>query len=161
MKSRINLWSRPFLALLCCILFCFPSATAIAQNLLQNGSFEDGAIAPIGWTSSSGGTIANNIARSGDRSLRGTSQRGAVVWTGDKINLRTQTDYRLDGFVRSYAGEAKLEVDLFNDQDQPVGHTEIPRARQTATWQYIASEWNSLRATSARISCWVKGQADL
>jgi len=154
-------WRRPFVAVLCYCSLSSPSINAFAQNLLPNGSFENGAIAPIGWKSSGGGTIATNIARSGDRSLRGTSQRGAVVWTSDKINLGRKTDYRLDGWVRCYSGEAKLRVDLFNDQDQPVGHTETPQARQSLTWQYIASEWNSLRATSARISFWVKGQADL
>src|SRR2546430_10119991 len=82
---------------LCCSFFLIE---VCAQNLLPNGSFEDGALSPAGWNARPEGTVKTNNAHSGRYSVSGSTRRRAIVWESDTVTMNPQTDYRLEGWIR-------------------------------------------------------------
>ena len=87
--------------------------------LVANGSFESGQEAPAHWKLSGQGEWAKGAGQRGERFVRADSESGAGKWQSDELTLVPKTDYRLEGWVRSPHGEARLGLDLV-DSD---GHT--------------------------------------
>ncbi|PYI82136.1 MAG: hypothetical protein DME26_18620, partial [Verrucomicrobia bacterium] len=134
--------------------------SSFAQSVLPNGSFEDGHDAPTGWHALAGGTIRTGQAHHGQRFLHGKSSRGAVLWESDRIGLRPQRDYRLEGWIRCAKGEARLSIELVDAAGRAAGRVETPPGKGNE-WRYVAVEWNAANATAGRASFWVKGEADV
>lgn len=132
-----------------------------AQVLIQNGSFEQGETSPAGWKAQEGGTWASGDAHRGQRFLQGEGKRLRTVWEGGEILLQPGTDYRVEGWVRSPAGEGRLGVDLLDAQGRVIGGAEAPAVRDAKGWTYTAAEWGSGNAVSVRVRFRAKGRADL
>src|SRR5262245_53142570 len=134
--------------------------SSLAQSVLSNGSFEDGGHSVSGWHALAGGTVRATQGHQGQRCLHGKSPGGAVVWESERLSLHAHRDDRLEGGIRCRTGEVRLSIDLLDDADQPVGHIETPRAAHPG-WRYVAAELNATNAVGARVTFWVKGEADL
>src|SRR5262245_52555334 len=102
------------------------AGSSLAQFVLPNSSFEDGGDSVPGWRALAGGTVRATQAHQGQRCLHGKSRGGAVVWESERLALQAQRDYRLEGWIRRLAGEARLSIDLLDDAGQPVGRVETP-----------------------------------
>ena len=131
-----------------------------AQSLLPNGSFEAGD-SPVHWRANAGGTLRKGNAFHGERCVSGKRTRLGVVWESDAIILGPQTDYRLEGWMRSATGEGRLELALMDAAGKVVRQVTTPEIRRTAEWRYVAVEWDSAQAASARVAFRVQGTADL
>ncbi len=125
-----------------------------------NGSFELGDSAPLAWESTAAGEWAAGTAHRGKRFLRANSAAGEVVWHSDPVTLEPDVDYRLEGWVRSPAGEAQLGLDLVDASGAVARSIEAPRAGGVPQWRYLAVEF---RADKPRAKVWfaAKGSADL
>ena len=68
--------------------------------------------------------------------------RGRARWQSDDLTLVPETDYRLEGWVRSAQGEARLGIDLVDADGRVVQSISTPPVHEVdaigATWQ-----WNS------------------
>ena len=121
----------------------------IAQNLLPNGSFELGDNSPTGWQASEGARVTTDAAHQGKRSVSGTAKRRGSVWESDPIALNSQTDYRLDGWIRSSDGEASLVLRLTDTAGKRVRNVSTALTQRAPDWQYVALEWNAAEAASS------------
>lgn len=144
------------------VVFLFANAVhpVAAQSLLP-GTFEQGGEAPSGWHRRGDGAWASGGAHRGARHLTGKSPAGGVAWESDTVPVSPATDYRLEGWLRSPSGEAKLSVEFLDDKGQVASRADTAVVKQVADWRYVAIERNSDRAVSARVQFWVKGEADL
>lgn len=152
-------------------LFVVSLRVAHAQELLPNGSFEEGQRTPTGWRTPATGDWNAGEAHSGRRFVSARSKHEEVVWESESIQLQPQTDYRLSGWIRArvdaarrvvgWNNQVRLGVDLLSEAGQVIRHAQSPMVRRAESWQYVAVEWNSERAVAARVWLKVKGRADL
>ncbi|MBI3852647.1 MAG: glycoside hydrolase family 9 protein [Verrucomicrobia bacterium] len=136
-------------------------ASLTAEPLLPNGSFESGSVAPESWQLHATGEWTTGEAHSGEHCLSARSTKGDVVWASQNIPLQSQTDYRLDGWLRCRDGQARLNVELLDAAGKVIRVEATPAVHHAADWRYAAVEWNAGNATSARVGFWVQGRADL
>jgi hypothetical protein len=131
-----------------------------SPRLLGNGSFESGDSTPLGWQSTGAGDWASGTAHRGKRFLRARSADGEVAWRGDMLTLELGVDYRLEGWVRSPQGEARLGIELLDASGAAARSIEAPRAGEVSEWRYVAVEF---RADKPHSKIWfaAKGSADL
>ncbi|MCS6861730.1 MAG: hypothetical protein NZT92_15595, partial [Abditibacteriales bacterium] len=157
-------------AFLLCLSIVFLRA-ARAQELLPNGSFEEGQRTPTGWRTPMRGEWNAGAAHSGRRFVSARSKHEEVVWESESVKLQPQTDYRLSGWIRApvdvarrvvgWNNQVRLGVDLLNELGQVIRHAQTPMVRRSEAWQFVAVEWNAERAVAARVWLKVKGRADL
>lgn len=128
--------------------------------LVANGSFELGAAAPENWKLSGQGEWAKGAGQRGERFVRATSESGKSAWQSDELTLVPETDYRLEGWVRSAHGEASLAIDLLDADGRTVQSTLAPPVRAVDAWRYVAVDFKA-GASRATIRFAAKGTADL
>lgn len=133
----------------------------VAGQSLVPGQFEQGIHAPNGWRKRSNGSWPETGAHRGKRHLRANSGTGAVAWESDPVIVEPASEYRLEGWLRCPAGEAKLTIEFLDDKGQFAKRAETPLVNQVADWRHVAVEQNSGNAKAARVQFWVKGEADL
>src|SRR5262249_23298299 len=97
------------------LTFVLVVPSAAAQSLIRNGSFEDGAASPDHWQLMPGGSWVNGSSPRGPRYLHGQSAPEAVVCSGLPVELVPGSEYRLEGWLRSPMGQARLDVELGDD----------------------------------------------
>ena len=134
-----------------------PSAGAF----LSNGSFEAGEAGPVGWRLHDGFSWTAGPAHGGARYVSGRSRKEALVCESDSVRLKPGADYRLEGWVRCAAGQARLGLDFLDEQGRVISRKTAPPVRVDSRWQYVAVEGSAADAISARVSFRVRGQADL
>ena len=82
-------------------------AKITGPNLLPNPSFEDAKDGlPVGWTVRTYSGAAEHVsataqARTGDRSLRISSDKGSDSSVFARVKVKPQTDYRISGWVKT------------------------------------------------------------
>jgi hypothetical protein len=125
------------------------------QPLLVNGSFEDGQDEPLDWSRTPHGSWKIGAAHRGRRFARAAAdERG---WESKPASLSPQADYRLEGWIRSKDGNARLGVDLMDERNQLVRLVEAPRFADVSDWRYVAVEFT---ADAAQAKVWLAGPAD-
>jgi hypothetical protein len=148
-------------------LCCWPAA---GQNALTNGSFEEGAQAPTGWTAGPGGLWATGPAHSGRRCLGGKSEQAAVVWRSEPAPISTVApgqleqpqSYRLDGWVRWRQGETVLGLDALDAGGAVVSSAATEPVSGGIGWQFVAVEVDvPANAAAARVWLTVRGEGYL
>jgi hypothetical protein len=131
--------------------FCYGEST---QALLGNGSFEAGQDAPVGWHRQSGGRWEPDSPHRGKRIAR-VEAAEAHGWESDSVSLSPDTDYRLEGWLRAAAGEARLGVDLLDADGRLLRSVAAPRVAGLAEWRYVAVEFKS---GAAQAKVWLAGR---
>ncbi|MBI3836524.1 MAG: glycoside hydrolase family 9 protein [Planctomycetia bacterium] len=159
MRNRL---SRPSGILL--LVFMVGLSRAHGQTpsppLLGNGSFELGDSAPLAWQSTGAGDWATGTAHRGKRFLRANSAAGEVVWRSDSLSLEPEVDYRLEGWMRSPTGEARLGIDLVDANGTVTRSIEVPPSGGLVEWRYVAVEFRTDKPL-AKVWFAAKGSADL
>ena len=159
-----NRWTRPAIGLLVFVLGSSPAFGQPIPPLVPNSSFEEGETAAAHWTLEGKGAwikgVAKNAAKHGERFIQTTSQQSAAGWQSDIVTLLSETDYRLDGWVRGADARARLGLDLLDDTGRVVGSIDAPKVRGAVEWRYVAVEFKA-GAARARIRFTGEGTADL
>jgi hypothetical protein len=152
---------RARVALSCAVLAIAGASCAYAHDapseapLLANGSFEAEvsgrpaawhAKAPIAWNPGTG--------RRGSRSIEVTGDTNARVLESAEIRVEVGTDYRLEGWVRAPAAEARLGVDLAGD-GKALQAAETPLVKDADAWRYVAVEFT---ASAPRAKVWLSAR---
>src|SRR5262245_50723131 len=75
-----------------------------AQEVAPNVSFEEGTDGPRGWSDRGGGRWGKGQAREGERFLSASRRNAGVAWESDAIEVRPDTDYRFEGWLRCESG---------------------------------------------------------
>jgi hypothetical protein len=91
-----------------------------AQALVPYGSFEDGETDPTGRGLRPGCSRVGVSPHRGAWQLRGESAVGSVIAAGAEFGLEPEVDYRLVGWLRSPAGQARLELELLDEEKRTV-----------------------------------------
>jgi hypothetical protein len=151
--GRLSFWRR-------CIVLVIVAARAIycygepAPAILGNGSFEDGQDAPVAWTPPAGGKWEIDLPHRGQRYARvdaPESQR----WESKTISISSDNDFRLEGWLRASAGQARLGVDLLDADGRLLRSIAAPPVEGLAEWRYVAVEFN---ASAAQAKVWLAGR---
>lgn len=125
-------------------------SAAASDNLIQNGSFEDGLVAGS-WVQPDGDVaIDSEKAQNGSNSI--VLGAGTNFAQTDYISIEPNTDYRLSGYIFRESGDTHTYLDLWD----------IPGELQLETslnnqWEYVYGIWNSGENTSVRVRCVVEG----
>lgn len=143
------------------LLLACTGSRALAQSLLPNGSFEDGQTLPVYWQLKPTARWVTGRAHGGRRYLSGRSSRGENVAVSASIELVLGNDYRIEGWLRSAQGEARLGVDLLAQDGRLLGQVSSAPVYRCADWRYVAVEWGAGKAQRARVWFRVKGVADV
>ncbi len=135
-------------------------ATIIGPNLLPNPSFEivaDGQ--PVDWRvrtySGEAEHVVASIARTGDRSLRIDSEKGADTSFFTSVPVKPDTDYQLAGWVKTAGllGARGAQMNAHEVQQQPRGSRTNAYDRGTQQWSKVETIFNSLDRTEITINC--------
>ncbi len=135
-------------------------AQSSAAPLLANGSFEEVGAAPAHWKLVGQGRVTNDAARRGQRSLEATSTDGKRSWESEAFTLQPGQDYRLEGWVRSRQGEARLGLDQLGASGAVLESIEAPRVDNQTEWRYVAVEFTAKRP-QGKVWFAAKGTAEL
>jgi hypothetical protein len=95
------------------------------------------------------------------RWLAGNSATGEVVWESNKVVVQPATPYRLEGWLRAAAGEARLGADLLDQDGKVLQKVETPAVKGAAIWRYVAVDLAEAKARAIRVWFRTKGQAGL
>lgn len=128
-----------------------------------NDSFEPGgdsasAEGPTGWSRASTdragvkGTWLSDESRTGARALGGESQGAHNVWVSERIPVRCDTKYIVDGWIKPTSGSAWLEVCFRDAKGKALGTWTSPRVSGNVDWTYVALETGPARNDSAPAS---------
>lgn len=136
-------------------------ATITGPNLLPNPSFEeitDGL--PVGWTvrtysGKAAHLTAAGEARTGERSLRISSDKGADSSLFAKVPVKPNTDYRLSGWVKTAGllGARGAQMNAHEVQNQPRGSRTNAFSGGTKEWSRVEIIFNSMERTELTINC--------
>ncbi|MEX0611551.1 MAG: glycoside hydrolase family 9 protein, partial [Pirellulales bacterium] len=142
-----------------CVLVVFAASASLARGeqskpLAINGSFEEGQNEPLGWNRRAGGDWGNGMAHRGQRFARVESadERG---WETGAVPLSPEADYRLECWIRTPSGEARLGIDLLDANGRLVRSVEAPGAEGVADWRYVAVEF---KADAEQAKVWLSGE---
>jgi hypothetical protein len=145
------------------VLFIFVVGARLAggeqpKELLLNGSFEDGQKEPMGWNRTARSAWKSGAAHRGHRfaQLDAADEHG---WVSNTVPLSPKADYRLEGWIRTTAGEARLGVDLVGANGELVRSIESPHVEHVADWHYVAVEFTA-DANQAKVWLASSGPAD-
>jgi len=124
-------------------------------------------VASAGWLGRPGGIVGPG--RRGGRAVGGKTDRAAIVWASEPVDLEPGQSYRLDGWMRCRRGVAAIGLELLDSQGaaactgaRPCAPTTAPQVAEGAGWRYVAVETDPpARAVSARIWLQVGGEAYL
>ncbi len=129
--------------------------------LLANGSFEqEGQASPPHWQLENGAAWVKHQAHRGKYFLRATSVTALRACQSDPVTLQPNIDYRLEGWIRSADGEARLGLDLLDAGGRVVRSIEAPRVDKVSEWQYVAVQF---KADAPQVRVWfvATGTCDL
>ena len=87
----------------------------------------------------------------------GQAERG---WQSDPVPLTPGEDFRLEGWVRAADGEARLGVDLLDDDGRLLRSIDAARVKGVSDWRYVAIEF-AAAGPRARVWFAAQGSADL
>ncbi len=132
----------------------------LGPNLLENPSFEDGpASAPTGWHAhlygdkgeTSFSVAAENLfVRSGKRSLKIQSRKGADAGWRTEIAVKPDTEYRLSGWIMT-RGVSGAKGALLNVHSMEGAVTQALQKRQD--WTQVEVAFHSGRRSAIVINC--------
>ena len=136
-------------------------AKVTGPNLLPNPSFEevkDGL--PVSWAVRNYSGKAEHLgttaqARTGDRSLRISSDKGADSSVYAKVKVKPQTNYRISGWVKTAGllGARGAQMNAHEVQQQPMGARTNAFQKATREWSKVEVILNSLDRTEITINC--------
>ncbi len=133
---------------------------ARADELVVNGSFEEGAESPAGWAAEQGGRWVTDAmaAHQGQRFLTGSRSAAGAVWHSEPIQLQQGIEYRLEGWLFCRSGKAWIEVAVADAQAiaQPAA---TPPVVPGVNWQYVALDLAAGDARTLRIAFHVAGES--
>src|SRR5262245_21839069 len=102
--------SRVLHASLAALAFGMILPAAAAQSLIPNGTFEEGESGPADWELRPACSRVGVSPHRGAQHLRGESAAGSVIAVSAEFGLEPEVDYRLEGWLRSPRGQARLEL---------------------------------------------------
>ena len=135
-------------------------ANITGPNLLPNPSFENLAEGqPQGWKirtySGEAEHVVATVARTGERSLRIASEKGADTSYFATVKVKPNTDYQLTGWVRTAGllGARGAQMNAHEVQQQPRGSRTNAFDRGTKDWSKVETVFNSLDRDELTINC--------
>lgn len=136
-------------------------AKITGPNLLPNPSFEEVENGiPVGWTvrtyqGEAEHVAATQQARTGERSLRISSEKGADSSLFAAVEVKPNTDYRLTGWVRTAGllGARGAQMNAHEVQSQPRGSRTNAFQRGTKEWSRVEATFSSMDRTRLTINC--------
>ncbi len=152
--------TRLVLSILCAVIVMSANPASATMNL--NGSFEDGAESPSGWTRHPGGFIGED-GHTGARSIGGRARTKATVWTSDVMEVEAGQSWRISGWFRVKKGLVFLRTEFLNSAGAVLGSADTPeiaKDRHASGWRYTAVETDApASAEHVRMSLIVRGEA--
>ncbi len=143
------------------LVFAIHTRNSPAQSMIP-GTFEQGNETPAGWEQRGNGVWSEGGSHKGKRHLRGQSNNGEVVWESDPVIMRGPSiGYRLEGWLRCPAGEARLYLQFFDRSGVRTDRFQTSQVTRVGAWRYVAVVCDTGLTAMARVQFWVKGEADL
>lgn len=130
------------------------------KNLIQNGSFEDGADRPTGWRpathSGRGELTVGSIGKTGNRSARISSEQGGDISWATQAKVKPRSDYTLTAWVKTEkvqrVGGARGALLNIHELQNPVSGATKPLVGDN-DWTRLELTFNTGDLSEVTVNC--------
>lgn len=145
------------------VLYLFTAGLSSADNLLRNGSFEEGDPIPSRWRSNTwSGAAEITISTDkyqGNRSVCIQSQKGADAGIQYTVDLKTNTVYKLSGWIKTKNVNTSTGLGAFLNVHELDG-VKTNQLRGTQDWTHVETFFYVHHARQVNINCMLGGWGD-